>query len=788
MTAADPKACGCSFAEDRSCGCGTVPHPPEPKIAAGLPALADRQLAGFPEYRAAMLTAIPDEAALAGWRARSEADLGVMLLEAWAAVLDTTGFYDARIAERSYLSTAPDDISARRLTALIGYRPRPATAAKVKLAVDAAGADPVTLPKSTGFRSGAFDGEAPQVFELAAEHKIWPQRNRFALAPVRAAAFDGTLRFLKNQAPAAGAVLALWTEPQDPRDALSVALRVGSVEPDKAPDGVTYQKVVPETESSPGLSALEKAARAKIHVAVMRIPAAEFVLPDATSTATTSEKQVVCLDSIYPQVRKGQRAVAEIGAALYPVKVTGVEKVKETIDSSTDPVIKQAVTQVSFTPKLIWAEDDGFVLHIYPFSLAAPSRIAKTQIALADVTGSGDLVAPVDLGDAPAGGTTILRGTGESGAELSGSVVETGDGQARFAAGSGARAFGKLGTPVHLHGNVVEAVRGETVGDEALGSGDAGKKHQSFTLKKKPLAWVPDASLAEGRRPELTVRVGGIVWKRVDSFFGKKPEDQVYTVSLEEDGGSRIAFGDGIRGARLPSGVDNVRATYRFGAGAAKPPAGSIKSIARPAPGLLGVIGPLPATGGSDAETPDELRRSAPASALTLGRAVSLADFEAMARSYPGILNAASAWAWDTRRQRAAAKLWIIPDEGDPAADLRDYLAARAAPDLSIAVDLAGTATATTLSVTLAYAEGHDPATVRAAVTDALFDDWTGFLAPRNQVIGGALFRSALTHAVHAVSGVASVPTIRLGGAAMPHGVAAGQGNWFDLQSGTTVS
>ena len=77
---------------------------------------------------------------------------------------------------------------------------------------------------------------------------------------------------------------------------------------------------------------------------------------------------------------------------------------------------------------------------------------------------------------------------------------------------------------------------------------------------------------------------------------------------------------------------------------------------------------------------------------------------------------------------------------------------------------------------------------VRDAALTALFDSDAGFLAPRNQVIGGALFRSALTHRLHQVTGVAAVPTILLDGLAMPHAVAAGQGNWFDLENGTTVT
>ncbi len=777
-----------SLTRDESCGCGPLPHPPAPDIPAGLKTLADRQLSGFPEYRAAMLTAIPRYLALTDWRARSEGDLGVMLLEAWSVVLDTTAFYDARIAERSYLQTAPDETAARNLTALIGHRPRPAMAARVDLTVEADGADPVTLPKGTGFRSGPFDGEAPQVFELVTGHKIWPQRNRWQLAPVREPEFDGTLRFLPRRAPSAGAVLVLWSGTK------SAAIRIASVDPDPAPDGVTYQKATLETESSPGLTGLKDVSRSAIKTAIMRVPMAEIAAPStgmgtgkARVMAGTARSQVT-LDAVYTQVKPGQHGAVEIGGALHAASITKVERVLHDIEGSGKPPVKQALTQVTFSPALVWDDNDGFTLHASPFQLGPPSRIAKTRITLADMQSPGTLEAPVELGDAPGGGSVIARGAGAQGAKMGGTVVEDGDGQAHFAPDAGSANFGKLTAPVWLYGNVVEAVRGETIFDEELGSGNAAEPHQHFTLKKKPLAWVEDASLVDGRRPELTVRVNGLEWSRVDTFFGKGPEEQTYTLSPGPDGGSRISFGDGKRGARVPSGVGNVRADYRYGAGAAKPPAGSIQSIAKPTKGLLSVIGPVPARGGANAETAGELRDSAPARALTLGRAVSLQDFEAMARTYPGVLNAASAWAWDTRRQRATAKLWIIPDSGDPSDDLAKFLSARAAPDLIVAVEEAGVADFSTLAITLTYSDGYDPALVRNAVDTALFDDKTGFLAPKNQTIGGTLFRSALTHRLHEVPGVASVPTILLDGLAMPHAVAAGQGNWFDLEAGTTVT
>jgi hypothetical protein len=52
------------------------------------------------------------------------------------------------------------------------------------------------------------------------------------------------------------------------------------------------------------------------------------------------------------------------------------------------------------------------------------------------------------------------------------------------------------------------------------------------------------------------------------------------------------------------------------------------------------VRGPLACIGGADAETADDIKATGPASALTLGRAVSLLDFEAMAQRYTGVVNA----------------------------------------------------------------------------------------------------------------------------------------------------
>ena len=773
---------------DGSCGCGAPPHPPPPVIPPGLPSLALRQLAGFPEYREAMLSAIPTRPALAGWGARGEADLGVMVLEGWAYVLDVTGFYDARVAERSYLATAPDATSAARLTALLGHRPRPAMAARVTLAAEVDGADPVKLPRGTAFLSEPFDGEPPQVFELAQETVLWPARNRWQLAPVRTDVFDGTLRFLPGRGPAVGAVITVWGS------GAAAAVRVAAVETELGVDGARYLRVTPEASSAAGLAMLVGRPLSQLQVAILRLPLPRTTFkdgsadPSSTLSATPpSGTSAVALDAVYPQVRPGERAVAEIAGTLHPVRIESVAHAGVTVDSATGATIP--VTKVTFTPQLTIGANQAFTLHADPARVGPLTRPAKTGITLADFAGGVPLEAPVaDLAPAPSGGDVVAVGAAKAGVLLPGSV-EAENGAATFVAGDATVPFAEaLRTPVRLFGNLVAAVRGETVVDEVLGSGDAAQPFISFTLKKKPLAWVEDASQPDGRRPELVVRVDSVEWERVDTFFGRGPDERVFVVRQEPNGDSRVLFGDGERGARPPTGGDNVRADYRHGAGAAKPPPGSIHQIKRPVPGLASVRGPLPATGGADAEGSDELKERAPAAALTLGRAVSTADFRALALGFPGVLNASAEWTWDGRRQRAAAKLWIIADAGDPAEDLAAWLRGLAAVDLTIAVEEAAPAAFSSLAITLEIAPRHAADVVRHAARAALFDPKTGLLAPRNVTIGAPLFRSALSLRLHQVAGVQSVASVLLDGLPFPRAVSPGAGRWFDLEAGTTVS
>lgn len=750
--------------------CPPQPHPRLPEIRAGLPVIP-RQITGFPHYRRAMLGAIPAMPELEGWRADGASDLGVMLLEAWAYVLDITGFYDGIVANRAYLGTVADDVVMRELVALIGYVPRPAMASRVLVALEAQGADKVVAPAATGLRSQAFDAEPAQVFELPAAADIWPQRNQWPLAPYRTAYFDGTLRFLPGEGPSAGMVIALSTPTS------RFVGRVAAVDTVAAADGLKYQTVRFETGD---VSFFTGASLVNLTAASLPVPASLTpLLAQDSALALSGGHGKAILDGLYPQVQRNTVFAIEVDGVLRPAWITAVKIKKVSVASG----VTVPVTKLKFDALGTIGATASVKFHLAPRALGRPTRPAETALTLDMLRPSALLKGPVaPLREAPWSGQAIAVGAKAAGALLSGTVTIAADGSARFAPDGAAAAFAEpLVAPVSLFGNVVQAVRGETIGEEVLGSADASVPGQRFKLKKKPLTWIEDPSRSLGRAPQLAVRVDGIEWVWVESFYGRGPDERIYRVEMAADGTATVVFGDGVRGARPTSGVANVNASYRWGAGAAKPPPGSIKQFSRPARGLSRVAGPLAAFGGADAESAGELRTAAPGAMLSLGRAVSVADFEAMVRSYSGIANTAVSYSWDPVARGAMMLVWIIADAGDPSTALADYLRARAVPGLAIRVTPATPVVVPVFDITIEAASDRSPDAVRAAVRTALFDPRTGYLGPRRIAISAPLFRSHLLAAIHAVPGVAAVKSIMTATGEMQQAMKLSAGQWFDF-------
>ncbi|GAB4563029.1 MAG: hypothetical protein Tsb007_30150 [Rhizobacter sp.] len=198
-------------------------------------------------------------------------------------------------------------------------------------------------------------------------------------------------------------------------------------------------------------------------------------------------------------------------------------------------------------------------------------------------------------------------------------------------------ALRRAGTVVF--GNVALATHGET-GAQILGAGDASQPFQRFELKRLPLTY-RSASNESGVDSQLSLRVGDVEWTEKPTLYGAGPGERAYTLSTDERGRDWVVFGDGVRGARLPSGVNNVRASYRQGLGqAGNVAADKLTQLMTRPMGLKGVSNPVAAEGGTDAEPASQARRSMPLGTRTLGRAVSLLDYEDFALAFTGIAKA----------------------------------------------------------------------------------------------------------------------------------------------------
>jgi hypothetical protein len=203
---------------------------------------------------------------------------------------------------------------------------------------------------------------------------------------------------------------------------------------------------------------------------------------------------------------------------------------------------------------------------------------------------------------------------------------------------------------VTIYGNVVRATHGETR-SETLGSGDATKELQSFTLRQSPLTYVA-APTTSGVASSLRVRVNDILWHEVDSLPGLGPTDRDYITETDDADKTTVIFGNGQYGSRLPTGVENVKAVYRTGIGRpGNVQAGQITQVVTKPLGVKGVINPLRASGGADRESILSARRNVPLATLALDRLVSVQDYADFARTFAGVGKASADSLSNGRRQ-----------------------------------------------------------------------------------------------------------------------------------------
>jgi predicted phage baseplate assembly protein len=711
------------------------------------------------------------------WRTEGSTDLGIMIAEWFAYVADVLTFYNEQVANQAYLRTANLPESVANLIALLGYRPRPAIGATGVLAAlltpaPSFGGRSIVLPKGLQFQSKPVPGQAPQIFELRQDTAIGgpdqlpaappPHLLRRIVAPnflsphfgphpvpvfpfVRySLILQGAIKTID-----AGAQLSLRARNPSSGGPWLASVRGAAIGPAYSGSGQQTSLILTLSAAPP---ADLSAAQASLERANQTTGIWDF-FGGAVSGST------IHLASLVRQIRPGQWILLSSGSGSPP----------------------PALVQVSQTADVIWDATGKSSNPVSPFDPTHPVPIPHTQLTVtialpagwqtaAGVTVSFDwfpVGALIDQPYAPwSGAPTALVGTGAqpfpswSGQRL---LLQDSTGLGIEAVGGSAGDFNltvaelpdpvpTLAPPFLALPNVLPVTRGRTVSKETLGSGDATNPAQDFTLSQSPVTYLQQGA---GYASTVSITVNNIPWTEVASFYGQAPDATIFVTREDSAGKTHVMFGDGVNGARLPTGVNNVIATYRVGAGAQSPPAGKLTVIAKSYPGLRSVLNPVAVGGGADPDPPQDIKHYAPRSVLTFGRAVSVFDYAALAAQTPGVTRARAVWAWDDVRQRSLVTVYVGDDSGAFQA-ARTALSAAGDPNRPILVKLA-TPVAVSLTLTLVVVPGMDPDLVAAAVATVLTDTETGLFGSWNLDIGQPLFDSQIEAAVLAVQGAVAL-------------------------------
>ena len=689
------------------------PGPPVTANPPGQPTLR-RRVAVHSASLARMRAVLAAEAALPlrALARHDTEDPAIALLDAWALVADVVAFYSERIADEGFLRTASELRSVRQLARTIGYELRPGVAAEAEVvfSVETAAGSPavVAVDAGTPVQSVPGPGELPQIFETAAPleaRAVWNEIPAIAAEP-QVLPFDESHLWLRSPAPGAVAVRAgdpvlvvgaERLEYREPRKGRRRRLEGPAPDaPDERWEFRTVVAVVPEPDGLAGWTRLDldrgvgylagRPLMAERDVRVYRFteranvfgwnaPDPALLAPEDRPLppgivivggvkrwrgfALKDEARIVELDGDHPRVLPGSWLVLERPDY---TELYRAERVVPDGDARFGVAGRITRVRVDIEENLSTFTRRRTVVHCAPEPLPASLRPTDTP-----VTG-GSVRLPLTDPPLPAGRLIAVGGTDLRGLPASEVTRVLACAPDRATATMHITVDPPLSTryaarTVRVRANVATATHGETV-RQVLAGGDAQTPFAEFAPRRTPLTWLRDTT-AGGARPELGLRVDGGAWTRVADLAEAGPDDRVYVLRCEEDGAVRVVVGDGVHGARLPTGQENVEATYRVGVGAAGAlPAGRLTLMPRRPQGIREVTNPLDTHDWAPPEDLDAARVAAPQRIRTLDRVVSLADHQDFALAYAGVGPARADRVWDGRQ--AVVVLSVLGFGGNP--------------------------------------------------------------------------------------------------------------------------
>jgi uncharacterized phage protein gp47/JayE len=782
--------------------------PPPPANLPELPAIA-YSAGDYVSFRLAVLTplmapgnpapvAVEQTLSVDGvpvWRTDGAGDLAVMIAEWFAYVGDVIAFYNERIANEAYLRTAVRPTSVNNLIGVLGYRPRPAIGATGTLAALVSPGPsfgvPITLPKGLQFQSKPTPGLPPQIFELAQDTKISPPDQFPATPPpvLLGQVTNWVWEYTEYQ-------FGPYSTPgyfEIAEGAFTLLLRgaVKTIDPGAL---LRLRARDVSTSGSPWLATITKAAISPAPDGGQQtqltftlsgttppaLSAAQAALESAGQTASTwaafgaggwLEGNDVHLGGLARQIHAGDWVLFNAGPDGPTPVLAQVSSTAETIwdanGSATSHTITGGSTSITSGGTVTTTDTIPIpILHTVltlSHALAGWGGVTSASVGFGWVSAGTLLDQPFSTWNgSPANlvGTgpnnfpqtskldILLQGTNGVGIAARG----TSSGDSNLSLGGLPDPVPGLQPPFRVLPNTLPVSRGKTVTNEVLGSGDATLTMQDFKLSQTPVTYLqPGATYAS----TIDLTVNGMPWQEVPHFYGQTADATVFVTHEDNQGYTHVTFGDGVNGARLPTGTNNVVATYRVGAGAASPPAGKLTMIANPYPGLRAILNPLAVGGGADADQPGQIRRDAPRSVLAFGRAVSVFDYAAIAAQTPGVTRANAVWSWDDGNQRALVRVYV-GDTAAAAASANQALSAAGDPNRPVKVTQA-TELDVALGLTLIHTPGIGTDQLKQAVRTALTDTEAGLFGAWRLNVGQTVFVSQIEASVLAVRGAVAL-------------------------------
>lgn len=671
----------------------------------GLPRIAFR-IGTYADFRQALFSELDRTPLLLPWSHRQPDDPGIALLEGVAILGDILTFYHELYANEAWLRTATWPESVTALVRLLGYRPAPGIGGESAAAFEFKGATPVTVPAGFGFNARITGLPQPVDFETSASLVAAPQLNRFSLyAPTNIPAIgagSSVLSVPTGVLAAAGVTLKAkdrlaLLDPATVDNPNSVNWQIGVV---SSVSIVLDQTVITLTGSWQGSAPLGGDLTAyklgrSFHAFGYNAPTNQISISGTTATTTTVDTSigVPTILGAFPLDRKvddlspGATMLVNLEITfpnpifeeVVSLAALKFEQVGEVRNSASEFLLAATISRAFLGSDSVGPMSGSVTM--VEFSATGYDGVADRRTAQClEVIGSGFQVGSQRVLKPGGIGVDQLMyyGDGATYQQLNGRtlqfvVLNPDDSLARLEQTTAAidpsyipgdlavklrtlhlnpalqqcswSDFPLSAPTVTVFGNVVAVTQGKTQPQATLGNGDARQVNQTFMIPKGPLTWLGDEALTPPRKPELQVLVNNIEWSEVDSLFGAGPADTSYIIRLDDNGNSWIQFGDGINGARLPSGVGNILITNRTGVGAnGDRTPGTNPSPASQAQNLTAIRLYETVTGGAAPESSDSARQAAPGRVQSLGRLVSLSDFEYETLALPGVEKAQATW------------------------------------------------------------------------------------------------------------------------------------------------